>query len=59
MHLEKNKKDCLFDKKTHILLLFRKLNVMSNPTQSCKMILKEWTKTCSHIESFSQIRQPI
>ena len=31
---------------------------MNNLVQSYKIILKELTKTCSHIESFSQVRQP-
>jgi hypothetical protein len=31
---------------------------MNNLTQNYEIILKELTKTCSHIESFSQVRQP-
>jgi len=31
---------------------------MNNLIQNCEIILNELEKTCSHIESFSQIRQP-
>ena len=31
---------------------------MNNLIQNYEIILKELTKTCSHIESFSQVRQP-
>src|SRR5574344_2708307 len=31
---------------------------MNNLVQNYKIILEELTKTCSHIESFTQIRQP-
>ena len=37
---------------------FKQLNTMNNLIQNYEIILNELTKTCSHIESFSQIRQP-
>jgi hypothetical protein len=30
---------------------------MNNFVQNYKIILKEWTKTCSHIESFLHVKQ--
>ena len=37
---------------------FKQLNTMNNLIQNYEIILNELTKTCSHIESFSQVRQP-
>lgn len=39
-------------------MIIRHLNTMNNLVQNYKKILKELTKTCSHIQSFPQIRQP-
>jgi hypothetical protein len=55
---KKDKKIVHLTKKSYIWLLFNQLNTMNNLVRNYKIILKELTKTCSHIERFSQVRQP-
>ena len=43
---------------SYIKLVINVLNIMNNLVQSYKIILDKLTETCSHIVSFSQVRQP-
>ena len=45
-------------KKSYICLCTKQINIMNNPIQNYKIILKALQENCSHITSFKQIKTP-